>query len=95
MAEARLCPQCGAELPVDAPAGLCPRCLLQQGIRKDSGTPSSLANDPTLVPRTTDPIGRAPMSATSAITSYRKKSPVAGWAWSTRRGRTPSNASLR
>jgi eukaryotic-like serine/threonine-protein kinase len=62
MPAARLCPQCGAELPVDAPEGLCPRCLLQQGIGKNSGTPSSLANDPTLVPRTTDPIGPAPGS---------------------------------
>ena len=57
MPEARLCPQCGAELPVDAPQGLCPRCLLQQGIGKGSDPPSSTANDPTLVPRTTNPIG--------------------------------------
>ena len=60
MAEARLCPQCGAELPVDAPAGLCPRCLLQQGIGNGSDPPSSTANDPTLVPRTTNPTGPAP-----------------------------------
>ncbi|HUE13902.1 MAG TPA: serine/threonine-protein kinase, partial [Planctomycetaceae bacterium] len=55
MAEARLCPQCGAELPVDAPAGLCPRCLLQHGIGNGSGTPASTENDPTLAPRTTNP----------------------------------------
>ena len=55
MAEARLCPQCGAELPVDAPAGLCPRCLLRQGIGNGSGTPSTTVNDPTLAPRTTNP----------------------------------------
>ena len=24
------CPQCHQSLPADAPAGLCPRCLLQQ-----------------------------------------------------------------
>jgi WD40 repeat protein/tRNA A-37 threonylcarbamoyl transferase component Bud32 len=55
MAEARLCPQCGAELLGDAPAGLCPRCLLQQGIGNGSGTPSTTVNDPTLAPRTTNP----------------------------------------
>jgi tRNA A-37 threonylcarbamoyl transferase component Bud32 len=54
MTEARRCPQCSAELPVDAPEGLCPRCLLQQGIGEDSGTPCSRANDPTLAPRTAD-----------------------------------------
>jgi serine/threonine protein kinase len=51
MTEARQCPQCGAELPVDAPEGLCPRCLLQQGIGGGSGGPSSRSNDPTLSPR--------------------------------------------
>jgi hypothetical protein len=51
MTEASACPQCGAELPVDAPEGLCPRCLLQQGIGEGSGGPSSRANDPTLSPR--------------------------------------------
>src|SRR5580704_5783853 len=55
MAEARLCPQCGAELLGDAPAGLCPRCLLQQGIGNGSGTPSTTVNDPRLAPRTTNP----------------------------------------
>ena len=26
------CPQCGATLAADAPEGLCPKCLLQQGL---------------------------------------------------------------
>src|SRR5258708_35535387 len=26
------CPTCGVELPGDAPEGLCPRCLLKQGL---------------------------------------------------------------
>jgi len=60
MTEGRACPQCGAELPVDAPEGLCPRCLLQQGIGEGSGAPSSRANDPTLAPRTTTSGGAAP-----------------------------------
>src|ERR1700693_5136836 len=60
MTEARACAQCGAELPVDAPEGLCPRCLLQQGIEEGSGGPSSRANDPTLAPRMTASGGAAP-----------------------------------
>jgi eukaryotic-like serine/threonine-protein kinase len=60
MAEARLCPQCGEELPVDAPAGLCPRCLLQQGIGNGSVSPVSTVLDPTLAPRTTNLSSPAP-----------------------------------
>jgi tRNA A-37 threonylcarbamoyl transferase component Bud32 len=60
MPAARLCPQCGVELPVDAPAGLCPRCLLQHGIGNGSGSPASSANDPTLAPRATNPSGPPP-----------------------------------
>ena len=36
MAEVRVCPECGAELPANAPEGLCPRCLLKAG-RDDLG----------------------------------------------------------
>ena len=32
MAEANQCPQCGAELPADAPQGVCPKCLLKLGL---------------------------------------------------------------
>jgi serine/threonine protein kinase len=32
MAELRACPQCGAELPADAPKGLCPQCLTKLGL---------------------------------------------------------------
>ena len=31
------CPECGVALPPDAPAGVCPKCLLQAGM-EDSGT---------------------------------------------------------
>src|SRR5246127_3551620 len=30
MMETRLCPQCGARMPADAPEGLCPKCLLSE-----------------------------------------------------------------
>ena len=32
MAESRCCPQCGAEVPGDAPQGLCPACMLKAGL---------------------------------------------------------------
>ena len=35
MTEIRRCPQCGTELPADAPDGVCPKCLL--GLALESG----------------------------------------------------------
>jgi serine/threonine-protein kinase len=33
------CPRCGAALPADAPAGLCPQCLLRGGLAADDADP--------------------------------------------------------
>ena len=42
MAEKRLCPDCGSEIPADAPSGgLCPRCLMRQGLRSQISTEQS------------------------------------------------------
>ncbi|MCC6233891.1 MAG: protein kinase [Verrucomicrobiales bacterium] len=38
------CPQCGTDVPADAPAGLCPRCLVGLNL---GGPPHDLAGDPT------------------------------------------------
>ena len=35
----RICGQCGAPLPPDAPEGLCPKCLMQVGLGSDTGAP--------------------------------------------------------
>ena len=32
MAETTNCPKCGAELPCDAPSGICPKCLMRAGL---------------------------------------------------------------
>jgi serine/threonine protein kinase len=32
MAETKTCPKCGSELAPDAPAGICPKCLMQAGL---------------------------------------------------------------
>lgn len=38
MAEQRRCGQCGGQLPVDAPGGLCPECLLKVGLQTQSNS---------------------------------------------------------
>ena len=38
MTTPRHCPQCGTELPVDAPDGVCPTCLVQQGFDSQTDT---------------------------------------------------------
>jgi len=60
MAEARSCPQCGREMPPDAPSGLCPRCLLRQVMPNESGSPDGTVNDPTLPPRAAGSNGLPP-----------------------------------
>jgi tRNA A-37 threonylcarbamoyl transferase component Bud32 len=37
MAEIRSCPECGDNLPPDAPEGLCPKCLLRLGLPSGAG----------------------------------------------------------
>ncbi|MCX7427735.1 MAG: protein kinase [Planctomycetia bacterium] len=41
MAESCRCPQCGAEVPGDAPQGLCPNCLLAAGFHTSGSLPDS------------------------------------------------------
>src|SRR3989442_10961094 len=41
MAELRTCEECGAELPVNAPEGLCLRCLATMGLLLVGNMPSS------------------------------------------------------
>ena len=60
MAEARSCPQCGREMPPDAPSGLCPRCLLRQLMPNESGSPDGTVNDRTLPPRAAGSNGLPP-----------------------------------
>ena len=49
MTAPRRCPQCGAELPADAPDGVCPKCLMQQGFESHDVAPAGdQAIDPTV-----------------------------------------------
>jgi serine/threonine protein kinase len=51
MAETKTCPKCGAELSPDAPAGICPKCLMQAGlgsqatVDQDAGASTPLTPD--------------------------------------------------
>jgi len=36
MAETKNCPKCGADLPRDAPSGICPKCLMRAGLAGDA-----------------------------------------------------------
>ncbi|MBT6156910.1 MAG: protein kinase [Planctomycetaceae bacterium] len=47
MSANKTCPDCGTELPPDAPAGVCPKCLLQAGLNE---SPTDAADAETLVP---------------------------------------------
>ena len=58
MAEKRSCPKCEAELPANAPEGLCPRCLLKsarQETKPAGNDDSEVASD---VPTSATPPGR-------------------------------------
>ena len=51
MTALRKCPQCHAELPADAPEGVCPKCLMQLGFESHNVAPTgNQAFDPTTSP---------------------------------------------
>lgn len=55
MGAVKNCPGCGGLLPVNAPAGVCPRCLLQAGLAESvSAATDSAATDATILTGSTD-----------------------------------------
>ncbi len=54
MTEKTTCKKCGSELPANAPAGVCPRCLLQAGLLESSPEVSA-ATDATILLDSTAP----------------------------------------
>jgi WD40 repeat protein len=65
MSERQSCPNCGSELPVDAPQGLCPACLLRQGMDSEAPAPPSRGGSPATgpPPEETVPVPGAGMAA--------------------------------
>ena len=95
MPETLRCPECGSGLPADAPEGLCPECLLKAAIQGESEPAKDRARRrPILL---LAPPRLHPGRKTSPRTSRNWKSSNcwarAGWAWSTRPGRSGSTAS--
>ena len=93
MTDPSRCPQCGAEVPGDAPQGLCPKCVLKAGFStagssqmwSESAAAGSV--DDRFVPPT--PAELAPISPTWKSWSWWAG---AAWAWSTRLGKNGSTA---
>jgi len=67
MRKKNTCPDCGTDLPADAPAGVCPKCLLKAGINE------SVANDPRLLTEPVNIVG----SPTMGPTHHEDDAPVA------------------
>jgi serine/threonine protein kinase len=58
MAEKNCCPQCGAELPADAPQEACPQCLMKLGLPTGADVDKPSASKPTSdVPTSATPPG--------------------------------------
>lgn len=56
MPESPCCSKCGALLPADAPAGLCPKCLVQAGFESEKAQqPSVGSGDPAVQPTLKSP----------------------------------------
>jgi hypothetical protein len=45
MTDPNRCPNCGCDLPADAPAGLCPECLLRQGFAENDSLAVEVGSD--------------------------------------------------
>src|SRR5688500_8377842 len=45
----RTCPKCGTVLPLDAPEGLCPQCLIQAGLSNNATGTASSSDERTVV----------------------------------------------
>ncbi|HET6325183.1 MAG TPA: protein kinase [Planctomycetaceae bacterium] len=51
MTETRTCPKCGAQLSSEAPAGICPKCLMQAGLGGQATADHSKATSPPFAPQ--------------------------------------------
>ena len=83
------CPVCNAELPANAPRGLCPACLLKGGLTTASGAAGSPRDDD-FVPPTPEQL--APLFPDLEILELIGRG---GWASSTKPGRSGSTGSSR
>jgi hypothetical protein len=45
MSDGKICPMCGAILPIDAPAGICPKCLLAAGLAGETSVREDFSDE--------------------------------------------------
>lgn len=91
MSEPRACPHCGAPLPVDAPDGLCPKCLMQLGFESLTGpAPNDPAYHPTVYQPHSLPPSIEELAARFPQLEILEPLGQGGWGWSTRPGRRTS-----
>ena len=57
MTQPRICPECNAEIPHDAPGGVCPSCALRAGLGSENATRPDPRSGP-VTPLTPDELGR-------------------------------------
>lgn len=78
MAEKTTCPKCGNELPTNAPAGVCPRCLLQAGMGESSPEVASAEADATILTELTGRSDQESDPPTVREDLFAKNSPEVG-----------------
>ena len=71
----RLCTTCGAEIPSDAPEGGCPHCLLQVGLRPETGKAARDAS--TITATEADDAGSAEKVEVNAAAAARQRKKAA------------------
>jgi hypothetical protein len=70
MSQTNMCPKCGAELAADAPAGICPKCLLEAGLGDSLGEARLAADAQTLPPAGQDIATADSLSSAGAKVRY-------------------------
>lgn len=83
MNETKTCSDCGTELPIDAPAGVCPKCLLAAGIAPDPDDTHGAVDDASAVEATVitpsqAPTDEPPLAPTEPFTAEPARTPGIG-----------------
>src|SRR5687768_5485184 len=78
MTEPATCPTCGNELPKNAPAGVCPRCLLHAGLMESSPEMVSAGTDATILSGSMTPSDPANGLPTEREVAFSNTAPQTG-----------------
>jgi hypothetical protein len=78
MTEDKTCPEYGTTLPADAPAGVCPKCLLQAGVDALSSDVEGFAVAPTQILDSATPVNSPSIPPTEPDAGQFKTAPSVG-----------------